>query len=385
MTILKKIHNLTLLARCFARALARGKADKLSRPVSRIIVAPAGKLGDVVCTTPVLRAIRERLPGAEIIAAGPAELHKALLSDSGLIDRYLSLEEDGAEARVRACNADAAILTGPSFSDAALFYLAGVPLIVAPVVHGGFSPYETRPYKMLRRLIRTFPYRMGEYAPRERLRALEPLGIFANNTTKRLGFSEIAEKRIDRFFADNGVDTGKDFLVGITPSAGNKIKEWPEERFAEVADHLAEKYRARIILVGGPADAKRVANVISRMRNARTAVNTQGMFSLDELKAFISKLDLFISVDTGPIYIAEAFDIPTVDIVGPMSEHEQPPQGRVHRVVTPPSRERSQLFILNSRAYDTDEAKRQTLSITAATVIAAVDDLLRNIRAGGKG
>ena len=34
---------------------------------------------------------------------------------------------------------------------------------------------------------------------------------------------------------------------------------------------------------------------------------------------------LFISVDTGPIYIAEAFNVPTVDIVGPVDENVQPP------------------------------------------------------------
>ena len=56
-------------------------------------------------------------------------------------------------------------------------------------------------------------------------------------------------------------------------------------------------------------------------------VNTDGLFSLDELKALIQRLSLFISVDTGPIYIAEAFDVPTIDIIGPMDENEQPPRG----------------------------------------------------------
>lgn len=380
----RKMKNIVLLIRCLAYALLHGTADKISKNISRIIVVPAGKLGDIVCTTPVLSAIRKSLPRTEIIVAGSMKLNQSLLADSGLADAYLELNQGTATAHIKKCNADAALVTGPTFEVTALLYLAGIPFVIAPKVIGGYSPLETAPYKILRHLIKTFPYKMGEYAPRERLRVLEPLGIVTDDTTKHLGFSETAGKKVDQFFIDNGIDAQKDFIVGISPSAGNKIKEWPEERFAEVADSLIEKHGARVMLIGGPNDTSKVHNVLRYISHPEKIINTQGKLTLDELKALISKLKLFVSVDTGPIYIAEAFNTPTIDIIGPMSENEQPPQGSTHRLVLPPSRKWPQLFILNARSYDQKEALRQTLSITAEAVIEETDRLICDIRAAEK-
>jgi ADP-heptose:LPS heptosyltransferase len=107
-----------------------------------------------------------------------------------------------------------------------------------------------------------------------------------------------------------------------------------------------------------------------------SVVNACEKFSIDELKACISKLDLFVAVDTGPIYIAEAFDVPTVDIVGPMDENEQPPRGEKHVVVIPPNHRISELHIMNAREYNAEEALKQTLSVMPEMVFTACEKIL---------
>lgn len=379
MNFFDKINRLLLVLRCVARACISGKANRIPTNVSRIIVVPSGKLGDVVCTTPVLHAIRTHLPKAYIIVAGVSSLHRPLLADSGLVDEYLDLEEGGALARIKACRADAALVTGPSFKATALLYLAGIPLVIAPKIEGGLSPAQTRPYTLLQQCVTTFSYRMGEYAPRERLKVLEPLGIFTNDTEKHLGFSETASKKVTEFFIENGIEITKDFIVGISPSAGNKIKEWPEERFAAVADYVATTYQAKILIIGGPSDKEKVKKTKSYMQSKTTVIEATD-FSIDELKALIHELTLFIAVDTGPIYIAEAFRIPTIDITGPIDEKEQPPQGLLHRNVVPPERLRPELFVLNARFYNEKEALRQLTSITVSAVVHEIDQLVTEIR-----
>lgn len=379
MNIFDRINRLTLLARSLARGIFFGAANKAPSNVSRIIVVPTGKLGDVVCATPVLRAIRINLPAAHIIVAGTPKLHRPLLSHSGLVDEYLDLEEAGAITRIKACHADAAIVTGPSYKSTALLYLAEIPLVVAAKVEGGFSPSETRPYKILQKFIRTFPYRMGEYAPRERLRALEPLGIISSDTTKHLGFSEASGKKANKFFADNSIDKEEDFVVGISPSAGHKIKEWPEERFAEVADYLMAKYQAKIIIIGGSGDKEKVKKTKGHLKSAKKVLEIID-WNIDELKSLISRLHLFISVDTGPIYIAEAFNVPTIDITGPIDENEQPPRGLIHRSVVPSRRAGPELFVLNARRYNMEEAKRQVESISVFLVEREIDLLINDLR-----
>lgn len=379
MNFQKRIARILLLARCIIRAVFHDAVNQVPAKLSKVIVVPAGKLGDVVCTTPVLSAIRAYAPQAHIIVTGNLRLHRMLLADSGLANAYLDLEGADTLARIKECSADAAIVTGPAFDSTALFYLAGIPLVIAPKVEGGISPNETRPYKILQHFIKLFPYRMGEYAPRERLRALEPLGIFSDDTSKHLGFSEVADKTVQKFFSENGIDPEKDFVVGISPSAGNKIKEWPEERFAEVTDYLSVTYGAKVLLIGGSGDKEKVMRVKDLLKPETKVTEATG-FNLDELKALISKLELFISVDTGPIYIAEAFGIPTIDITGPIDEREQPPRGPLHRNVVPPQRSRPELFVLNAKIYDREEALRQVRSITVSLVKKEIDLLITDIK-----
>ncbi|MBT4208237.1 glycosyltransferase family 9 protein [Candidatus Woesearchaeota archaeon] len=376
MNLYSRISRILLLIYSIARVFSVGVANKIPKNISNIVVVPSGKLGDVVCTTPVLSAIRTHLPNAHITVLGDAKLHKQLLANSNLVDSYIDIKEKGVLKKIKRVNADAALITGPSFIPTALLYISGIPFVVAPKVAGGISPAETRPYNILKKFITTFPYQIGKYAPRERLKCLELLSIVSSDTKKILGFSEEAGKKISQFFIENNIDTEKDFVVGVSPSVGNEIKKWPEERFAEVADYLIEKYQAKIVLFGGVDDKEEIQEVIRNIKNPESVVNTQGRFSIDELKACISKLKLFVSVDTGPIYIAEAFNVPTIDIVGPMDEREQPPIGERHRVVVP-NRDKPALHILTARLYDRKEARRQAENITSDMVITEINTLLK--------
>jgi len=385
MNISTKTKNILLLTRCMVGACWRGRANTILKTISRIIVAPDGKLGDVVCATPVLAAVRTHFPHARVIVGGNAPFLQDLLSHSGLADEYLELGGgEAAVAQIRNCRADVALVTGPSYASVAHLYLAGIPLIIAPRVTGGYSPLETRPYRILTRFITTFPYQMGAYAPRERLRVLEPLGIIYDDTTKHLGFSEAADGEAKQLLTDAGIMMGTDFVVGISPSAGHKIKEWPEERFAEVADYLIDTYHARVVLIGGPGDHANVQGVLKNIKNTDRVINTQGQLDLDELKALIATLGLFVAVDTGPIYIAEAFGVPTVDITGPIDENEQPPRGLRHRNIVPRHRLHPELFVLNARTYNRAEAERQTMSISVSQVLQEIDALLATLHVSVK-
>lgn len=371
--VLERIMRVVLLLRCVFSF--RGRAGGVSLPPKLIFVVLTGKLGDVVCGTPVLRALRKHFPNARLIVAGETKIQRPVLEDSGLVDGYLDSSKPLRE--IRKYQADVAIITGPSFTPSALMYLAGVPLVVSADVRGGYSPAETRLYKILKKLITTFPYEIYGYAPRERLRSLESLGIKTDDTEKHLGFSSEAREHIEQFLRKNKVEPN-DFLVGLSATAGNKIKEWPTERFAKVADHLVKKYGAKVVLTGGPKDGEKVKEVI--VNSGCKLINSQEEgFDVGQLKALISKMSLFIAVDTGPIYIAEAFNVPTIDIVGPVDERVQPPQGRFNRNIVP-VRQKAELTILNARDYNYEEALRQTMSITPETVCEEIDKLLLEIK-----
>jgi len=375
-----KINNLGILAFCVAKFIIGGKASKLVSELKKILIIQNAKLGDMVCTTPMFRAVKEKYPRSKLFVMGNA-LNRELLKGNPDINGYIVCENNfGFEdfrRSIRGEKFDFACVTAPGFAALAALYLAEVPLISAPVIRNGFSPYETKPYKILRNFVVTKPHRMGSYAPREYLRLLEPIGIFTEDTKKYLYYSQEAEKTILDFFAKNHIAPEKDFIVGITPSAGNKIKEWGRNKFAKLADYIFDKYRAEIIIIGGPNDIE-VDEMISFISKDTKFINTHGLFSVEELKALISKLNLFISVDTGPIYIAEAFDVPTIDIIGPIDGNEQPPIGKLHKIVVA-ERQKPELYVMNARIYNEKEARRQIEAISVEMVINKFKELIPDI------
>lgn len=108
-----------------------------------------------------------------------------------------------------------------------------------------------------------------------------------------------------------------EIAVGIHPGGDRESKRWPPERFAAVASALAERHRAQIILLGGPAD-RPLAERIERGLGTNIAVaNLAGKVPLDELPCVIHRLDLLITNDSGPMHIAAATKTPLVAIFGP--------------------------------------------------------------------
>jgi len=90
-------------------------------------------------------------------------------------------------------------------------------------------------------------------------------------------------------------------------------------------------------------------------------------------------MSLFISVDSGPIYIAEAFGIPTIDIVGPMNDLDQPPRGPKN-IIIKAERKTPAITILNTRDIDVKEAHRQSEDISAKMVISEIKKLISIIK-----
>jgi ADP-heptose:LPS heptosyltransferase len=259
----------------------------------------------------------------------------------------------------------------PSPDGLGTLLLSNIPFVVAPRLINGTSPFETIGYRLMASFAVRTDHRIGAYAPGEYLRLLEPVGIVARDTTKHLGFSGAAGIAANKFMSDHHL--GDHIVVAITPSAGDKTKIWPADRFAEIADYLIDKYDARVVLIGSEHDRPEVESMIKGMRHQ--PINAINCFSIDEMKAFVSKMSLLIGSDTGLIYVAEAFRVPTIDIVGPMNEYEQPPRGKFHKTIVA-SRRKPALGLIDNRIEDMSEFKRQIDDITVGMVEKEVDELL---------
>jgi len=375
------LENIILLLQSYLYFFIRGKADKTPKDVKRVLVLLNAKMGDMVVITPIFHAIKNKYPQTKVIVMG-ISMNKAVLAGSPDVDEYVIYKREIKYLKDTFLNlkVDAALLVAPDGLSLATLYLANVPLIVAPKILGTIAETATLTYRLILRLVRTVSYTMmTTYAPAEYLKILEPLGIKTDDTKKYLAFNEAAKIKIKNFFTENNISLGTDFIIGIAPSAGNKVKKWRPERYAFLIKYLREKYNAKIIIVGGTPDKEIVCEMFEYVSRTSDIIDTTSLFSVEELKALIAYLNLFISGDTGPIHIADAFDVPTVNILGPVGEFEMPPRGKYHRNVIPP-RKKPVLFVMSIRTFDPIEAQKQIDDTTVEMVEEVVDTLISDIR-----
>lgn len=118
-------------------------------------------------------------------------------------------------------------------------------------------------------------------------------------------------------------DSNKKLLLGINPgSSYGSAKRWYPEQFAKVAEKLSKDYD---IIIFGSKNEIDIANDIQNSLNdlgISNYLNLSGKTSIEELINHISKLDLFITGDSGAMHLAACFQVPTVSIFGPTRDTE---------------------------------------------------------------
>jgi len=111
-------------------------------------------------------------------------------------------------------------------------------------------------------------------------------------------------------------------------------KRWPAERFAAVADALAEGHRARILLIGSAKERDVLEAVADRMR--QMAVRLGGRTDLTTLTGILRRARLLLSNDTGAMHVAAALGTPVLAVFGPTDHEATGPLGPYSRVVREP-------------------------------------------------
>jgi len=306
-------------------------------PAEKILIRVPNWVGDAVLSLPALRALRDSFPAAELVVlARPhvADLYRGVTE----VNRVLLLElADGAgllraAAQLRREQFDLAVLFQNAFQAALLAALAGIPRRVGyrrdargwllthpiPVPHPGETPAHESYYYL--ELLR----RAGwlETLPRLSHIPLRPDPTLAAAMEAR--------------WRELGAGNGRLRVVIAPGAAYGSAKCWLPERFAALADRLAERFDARVVLAGTRAEAELVKRIVAAMQSR--GVSLVGQTSLPEFLALLSRAQFFIGNDSGAMHLAAAVGLPSVMIFGPTDEAGTGPLSlRAHIVKQPVS------------------------------------------------
>jgi ADP-heptose:LPS heptosyltransferase len=349
----------------FMRIYRRGRRVDYSKP--RILVIPhLTRIGDLVTATPVFRAIKEKYPNSylAILVAGRVE---PLIRNNQNINEvivYRHFDLWGTIEKIRARKFDWSFsLSGTSISTV-ISFLGFIPNIAK--ITRRPRPFSEVLTDWLAMYQLHFPNH--EYLPGYYLRLLEFIGIKNPREVKEVFATRSGEVKANDLFSHLRSRTD-DLVVGMSISAGNKIKEWGDENFKNLADQIKQKYNAKILLIGAPREEERIIKISGE--NIFHVAN----FSLEELPSLIKRLNLFIAVDTGLIYIAHALKIPLIDIIGPVDPDEQPPRDEISIQVLPLPEIKPSSFVMK-KPGSPEEHKKAIESIKVEDVMRAVEKLI---------
>ena len=134
-------------------------------------------------------------------------------------------------------------------------------------------------------------------------------------------FMEDNKKEVEDYFLKNLKRKEKDLYIGINANASELALErrYPPAYFTELIENLLNIKNVYIFLIGSPSERQYLEEEIYNKLNAKNRDKvflTAGLFSLNGSIYLLSKFDLFITTDSGPLHFAYAQNINIISIWG---------------------------------------------------------------------
>lgn len=289
----------------------------------RILLIRLSSLGDIVLTTPAIRAIRANFPNAHIamlVAKQSADIlrENPHLNEIITFDRLAKDKDTGEMWRVvrllRERKFTLAIDLQRKFRTEMLMYFSGA---TERVGKGRFCTVRVSEQG-------------NKHATAHYFDLLHAVGIPAEDQKLELFLAESERRDAVQRLKAAGIAAGK-LKVGLFPGAGWKLREWMPERFAAIGDRLVAHFNADILIFGGQQESELVQKVANLME--MRAIPFAGNLQMRQLAACIEQCDLFVTNDTGPMHIAAGVGTRTVSLFGPGNHIRFQPLGVEHHTI----------------------------------------------------
>jgi heptosyltransferase-2 len=266
------------------------------------LVVQTSFLGDVVLTTPLIRALAARGPVDVVTTPSGAEL----LRNNPHIRRLVTFDKRGSDRgpwgllrlarHLAAPNEDAvAYCAQGSWRSALLAALAGYRRRVGFATSAARLAYTER-----------VPFPWGEH---HAARLLHLAGLEGSDTQPELFPGPDDRAAVDRLLAAGGWD-GRTPLVALAPGSNWGTKRWPY--FPELALRLAGW--GQLVVLGGSAERELARKIAGRDPGVLDATGRLSLLASAEL---LGRCRILIGNDSLPQHLASAMRTPTITIFGP--------------------------------------------------------------------
>ena len=283
-------------------------------------------IGDVLMSTPAIRALKESLSGRRVtlltstsgamVARMIPEIDDVIVYEAPWMKSAGALtvlpeRASGDVAMIeelRARSFDAAVIftvySQNPLPAALLCHLAGIPRRLAHC--------RENPYALLTDWVEEpEPEGFVRHEAQRQLDLVAAVGCHTSDDRLSISVSEAARERARAKLAACGVDLASPWIV-VHPGATAPSRRYPPEHFAEAARLIALEYGEQVVFSGSAGERE----IVDGIRHAmlEPSFTLAGELDLAEMVALIAEAPLLVSNNTGPAHIAAATGTPVVDI-----------------------------------------------------------------------
>lgn len=309
------------------------------QPVRRVLCVRLDTLGDVLMTTPAIRALKDSLPGSEItlLTSPPGAEPACFIPEIDAVEVYEApwMKASPVQPDSRYDRAFIDSLRG-RFDAAVIFtvysqnplpaamacYLADIPLRLAHC--------RENPYKLLTHWVKeSEPEQQVRHEVRRQLDLVGSIGC--KTPDERLSFKVPEADRaraLDRL-QSAGVDLSRPWIV-VHPGVTAPSRQYAPEGFAEAARRLVNEDGLQIVFTGSESERALVQQIQGWMQ--APSVSLAGTLSLGVLGGVLEQAPLLLANNTGPVHVAAAVGTPVVDLYA-LTNPQHTPWGVPNRVL----------------------------------------------------
>lgn len=288
--------------------------------MNKILIRGADTVGSFVLATPFYRELRKNFPKAYIVlcikplvyelAKGCPYVNKVIVYNSkSLVQKIKFIKE------LRKESFDTVFLISGSIDSAFISFLAGIRNRV------GYS-HDYRSFLLTKKVEEKEKKHYIDYV----LNILESEGLKVEDRMTEIYIKE-TKTQYDNIFM------GRENIVGLNLTAvGELARNWPKEYALELIQKLLEE-NYKVVLFGTRNDLEYGSYIENRIKK-NNFINLTGKTDLVEFVNLIRKCDIYISVDTGGIHIANALGIKTIGLYVPGSNFSWGIRGNNTKIIS---------------------------------------------------
>ncbi|MDD5771928.1 MAG: glycosyltransferase family 9 protein [bacterium] len=276
--------------------------------MKKILIIRFSSIGDIVLTSPVIRAVRNKYPESHISMLVKEEF-APLIADCPYLNEVIILKTNepikDLANKLKENKYDVIIDIHRNLRSIYLDYTLSVEKRLI------YKKNILKRWLLLNlhlKLLDENTSVINSY-----FNALKPLNIENDNKGLEIWISKRDEEIAEEFQKKYA---GKDILmIGLAPFAHWETKCWPMDHYKKLVNDLSKKIECRFIIFGGPGDIEKLGSTFEDLKNKPIiAINELGLMAQ---AALIKKCQYFIGNDTGLMHIADAAGIPLITFFGP--------------------------------------------------------------------